>query len=80
MRRLAPNSPRMLIKVRVTVGARAEKVVKKKDDLYVVSVKQKAERNEANDRVLEIFRKLHLRKSVRIVKGHKSPAKIVEVG
>jgi len=70
----------MFIKVRVTVGARAEKVVKKKDDLYVVSVIEKAERNEANSRILEIFRKLHPRKSVRIVKGHHSPAKIVEVG
>ena len=70
----------MFIKVRVTVGARAEKVVKKKDDLNVVSVIEKAERNEANSRILEIFRKLHPRKSVRIVKGHHSPAKIVEVG
>ncbi|OHA16864.1 MAG: hypothetical protein A3C79_00865 [Candidatus Taylorbacteria bacterium RIFCSPHIGHO2_02_FULL_45_28] len=70
----------MLIKVRVTVGARAEKVVKKTDDLYVVSVKEKAEQNEANKRVLEIFRKLYPRKSVRIVKGHHSPSKIVEVG
>jgi len=70
----------MLIKVRVTAGARAEKVVKKADDLYVVSVKEKSERNMANKRVIEIFRKLHPNKSVKIVSGHHKPSKIIEIG
>ena len=70
----------MLIKVRVTTGARAEKIVQKSDDSFVVSVKQKAERNMANDRILEIFREMHPNTSVRIVKGHHSPSKIVEIG
>ena len=43
----------MFIKIKVTTDARAEKVVKKSDDLYAVSVHQPAERGEANERVLE---------------------------
>jgi len=45
----------MLIKVRVTADARAEKVVKKADDLYAVSVREPAERGQANEQVLELL-------------------------
>lgn len=38
----------MLIKVKVTADAPAEKVVKYCDDLYLISVREKAERGEAN--------------------------------
>ena len=70
----------MLIKVRVTTDARAEKVVKKADDLYVVSVKEKAERNMANRRVVEIIKEKNPGKRVVLVSGHHKPGKIVEVG
>ena len=69
----------MLIKVRVTTDARAEKVVKYSDDSYLVSVREKAERNMANRRVLRIMREMFPGKSVKLIKGHQSPAKIVEV-
>ena len=69
----------MLIKVRVTVGARAEKVVRKADDHFGVSVKEEAERNMANKRVLDIFREMYPNKSVRIIHGQRSPGKIIEV-
>ena len=69
----------MFIKIKVKTGSRTEKVEKKADDLYFVSVKEEAERNLANKRVLEIFRSLHPKKPVKLVKGHKSPAKIVEI-
>jgi uncharacterized protein YggU (UPF0235/DUF167 family) len=69
----------MHIKVKVTTGSRAEQIVRKSDDSYTLSVREKAERNLANKRVLEILRGLHPGKSVRIVKGHHSPAKIIEV-
>lgn len=69
----------MLIKVRVTAGARAEKIVRKSDDHFVVSVKQEAERNMANERVLDIFRKMHPDRAVRLVKGHQSQSKILEI-
>ena len=69
----------MLIKVKVMTGARAESVVRKSDDSYAVSVKEKAERNLANRRVLDIFRGLYPKKSIRLIKGHHSPVKILEV-
>jgi uncharacterized protein YggU (UPF0235/DUF167 family) len=69
----------VLIKVRVTTDARAEKVVRKSDDSYLVSVREKAERNMANRRVLRIMRELFPGKRVNLIKGHQSPAKIVEV-
>jgi uncharacterized protein YggU (UPF0235/DUF167 family) len=70
----------MHIKVKVTAGSRTEQIVQKCENNYAMSVKEKAERNLANKRVLEILRDLHPGKSVRIVKGHHSPSKIFEVG
>lgn len=70
----------MLIKVRVTTNAHAERVVRKGDDLYVVSVKEKAERGGANERVLQLLKREYPGKAVRLVSGHHKPAKIVEVG
>ena len=70
----------MLIKVRVTPDARAEKVVKKADDLYVVSVREPAERGEANERVLQLLKKEYPGKRVKIVSGHLKGSKIVEIG
>jgi len=69
----------MFIKIKVKTSAKSEKVEKKSDDLYWVSVKEKAERNMANRRVLRIMREMFPGKSVKLVKGHQSPAKIVEV-
>jgi uncharacterized protein YggU (UPF0235/DUF167 family) len=69
----------MLIKVKVTADARAEKVVQKSDDLLLVSVRQSAERNQANKRVLELLRALYPGKLIKIVHGQRSPGKIVEV-
>ena len=70
----------MLIKVRVTPDARAEKVVKKTDDLYVVSVREPAERGEANGRVLDILKKIYPRKEVKLISGHLKRSKIIEIG
>ncbi|MDE2038379.1 MAG: DUF167 domain-containing protein, partial [Patescibacteria group bacterium] len=53
--------------------------VKKADDLFVVSVREPAERGEANERVLELLRLEHPGKPVRLVSGHLKPSKIVEV-
>jgi len=70
----------MFIKIKVTTGARSEKIVKKGVDFYSISVKEEAERNMANKRVIEIVRKMHPDKSVKIVSGHHKPSKILEIG
>ena len=69
----------MFIKIKVKTGSRTEKVEKKADDLYFIFVKEEAERNMANERILEIFRSLYPGKSVKLVRGHHSPSKMIEV-
>lgn len=71
----------MYIKVKVKAGAKEEKFVKKSDDHFEVSVKEPAERNLANTRVLELVREYFkvYDKEVRIVSGHHSPGKIISL-
>ena len=69
----------MYIKVKVIAGAKSEKVVRKTDDHFIISVKEKAENNLANRRVLQIISDIYKIKKVRIVSGHKSPSKLLSV-
>ena len=81
----------MYIKVKVTAGAKKEMIIKKSEDHFDISVKEPAERNLANKRVIELVRdyfKAHLNdtkvgqvynKEVRIVSGHHSPSKIISL-
>lgn len=71
----------MYIKVRVTAGAKKEAVTKVSKSSYKMSVKQPAERNLANVRVIELMAS-HLKvpaKTVRIINGHHSPSKLLSV-
>ena len=52
---------------------------KNSEDNFHISVREKAERNMANNRILEIFRNMHRGKPVKIVSGHHSPSKIISV-
>lgn len=69
----------MYIKLRVTTNAKKEKIVAESSDHYIILLKEKAERNMANRRILEIFRDIFPAKSVRIISGHHSPSKIISV-
>jgi len=69
------------IHVRVTAGAKKEDCKQKSADHFVIAVREKAERNQANTRVCEIIAK-ELQVSVaqvRIVNGHHSPSKLLSV-
>lgn len=71
----------MYIKVKVQAGAKKESVEKKNNDTYNISVKEKAERNMANQRVCEIIAST-MRvsiKNIRIISGHQSPSKILSI-
>lgn len=71
----------MYIKVRVTAGAKREAVTKVSKSSYKISVKEPAERNLANGRVIEIISaqlKVPVNK-VRIINGHQSPSKMLSV-
>ena len=71
----------MYIHVKVTAGARKESFVQKSEDHFEVSVREKAERNMANGRVLELVAE-HFKvpvSKVRIVNGHRSPSKLIVI-
>ncbi len=71
----------MYIKVKVTAGAKKETIEKLSDDHYKISVKQRAERNMANDRVIEILSGIFNlnTKQIRIINGHHSPSKMFSI-
>jgi len=69
----------MYIHVLVTAGVKKETFKKKSEDHFEISVKEKAERNMANTRVLELVAE-HFKVSknkVRIVNGHRHPSKLL---
>lgn len=71
----------MYIKVTVTAGAKKESFVQKSEDHFEIFVKEKAERNMANTRVLELVAEhFNISKNkVRIVNGHRHPSKLLVV-
>ena len=71
----------MYIKVKVITGAKKEKIIKKSEDSFDIFVKEKAERNLANRRILELLRDYFkvYNGSIRIVNGHHSPNKIISL-
>lgn len=70
----------MYIKVRVKTGQRQEKVEVQSPTYFIVSVKEKALRNMANERVLEIFKDRFKTKNIRIIHGAHHPNKMLSVG
>ncbi len=71
----------MYIHVAVTAGAKKESIKLIKDDHFEISVKEKAERNMANSRVLELVAE-HFKipkNKVRIVNGHHHPSKLLVI-
>lgn len=69
----------MYIKVRVIAGAKKEAIIQESVDHFKISVKEPAERNLANERVLEIVREKFPGRQVKIISGHHSPSKMLVV-
>jgi uncharacterized protein (TIGR00251 family) len=69
----------MYIKVRVIAGAKKEVFTQKNPDHFEVSVKEPAEQNRANRRVLSLFETHFGIKGVRLISGHHSPSKILSI-
>ena len=69
------------IHVKVIAGAKKESFVKKTKDHFNISVKEKAEHNMANKRVIELvaeYFKVPVSK-VRIINGHRHPSKLLVI-
>ena len=71
----------MFLKIRAKVNAKKENVVKKDDQTFIIAVREKAERNEANRRICQIIADLYSLniEKVHIIKGHKSPSKLLKI-
>lgn len=71
----------MYIKVRVTPDAKRETFEQNSSDHFTVSVKEPAEQNRANKRVIALIAEhFHLQPGkVRIISGHHSGGKILSV-
>jgi uncharacterized protein YggU (UPF0235/DUF167 family) len=68
------------IKVFVTPGAKREKI-EEKGDFLLISVREPAERNEANDRVRAIVAQREGKPlgKVRILTGHRARGKMISI-
>ncbi|MFZ3019997.1 MAG: DUF167 domain-containing protein [Minisyncoccia bacterium] len=71
----------MYIKVIVSAGAKKEKFVKKSEDIFEIAVKEKAERNMANKRVVELVSENLLipKGKIKIINGHHHPHKLISI-
>lgn len=67
------------IHAKVTAGAGKEVFKQKNEDHFLISVKEKAENNRANKRVLEILAEYFKipKSKIRIVNGHHNPSKLL---
>jgi uncharacterized protein YggU (UPF0235/DUF167 family) len=71
----------MYVKVKAIPGSKKENFEKISDDTFKISVKEKAQANMANKRVLELLSdhfKVPTRK-LRIINGHHSPSKLISI-
>ncbi len=71
----------MRIRVRVKPGASTDEVTRLADGSFVVRVKARAREGEANEAVVKVVAR-HFRiprTSIRIVSGHKSSSKLLEL-
>ncbi|MEK7662041.1 MAG: DUF167 domain-containing protein [Patescibacteria group bacterium] len=71
----------MYVRVKAAPGARRESVVKKGELEYEISVREKAERNLANNRLRAVLAVEFgvSEKAVRLVNGHRSPSKLFRI-
>jgi len=71
----------MQVSIKVVAGAKKEGIESLPNSRFKISVKQKPAQGAANKRVVELIA-AHFKvptKKVRIIHGHKTPSKILEV-
>ena len=69
------------IHTKIIAGAKNELLKQKSEDHFEISIKEKAQKNMANTRVLELVAE-HFKvpkNKVRIINGHRSPSKLLVV-
>lgn len=71
----------MLIHVKIIVDSKEDKIVQKNETSFTVHVKEPAEDNRANKRMIELVADRFgiVRSKVRIITGHHHPSKILDI-
>ena len=71
----------MLIHVKIHPDSKENKIVKKNDTSFIVYVKEPAEDNRANKKMIEIISEEFgiIKSKVKIVTGHHQPSKIIDL-
>jgi uncharacterized protein (TIGR00251 family) len=71
----------MLIHVKIKPDSKEDKIVEKNDTSFIVYVKEPAEDNRANKRLVELLaERFNIVKSkIKIVTGHHAPSKILDI-
>lgn len=69
----------MYIHVKAKTEMKKEEITKLSADHYEISVREPAERNLANKRILAILQNLFPDKIIRIINGHHSKSKLIAV-
>jgi len=71
----------MYIKVVVNANSKKENLIQKNKDHFEISVKEKAENNMANKKVIELLANYFdiSSKNIRIINGHHHPHKLLVV-
>ncbi len=71
----------MLIHVKIKPDSKEDKIVEKNETSFIVYVKEPAEDNRANKRLIELMaEKFNIIKSkIKIVTGHHAPSKILDI-
>ncbi len=69
----------MYLKVKVITKAKKEEIKRLSDDALEIRLREPAERNMANKRVLAIIQEMYSDCAVRMISGHHHPTKILSI-
>jgi len=69
----------MYIHVKAKTKQKEEYMIEIKESYFEISVREKAENNLANRRILEILKNHFGTSKIRIINGHKSPSKLISI-
>ena len=71
----------MYVRVLVHPGAKKERILQESETEYTITVREKAERNQANRRIVEIIaNEFNVEENrIRMVSGHRSQRKIISI-
>lgn len=70
----------MYVYVKVKAGQKKETLIEIGDNRFQFSIKEKAERNMANDRTIQLLKDYYNTENIKIINGHHSPSKMFSVG